>query len=60
MDDELVPYEIGPACQPSGEPFRNAIPRRHTEGRAVSWLREVIEGDRAAALAATPGLNQDR
>ena len=26
-DDAEVPFDIGPDCQPSGNPFRNLIPR---------------------------------
>jgi len=25
--DELVPFDVGPDCQPSGNPFRDLIPR---------------------------------
>jgi hypothetical protein len=41
-EDELVPYDPGPDCQPSGEPFRNLIPRnpaRAEEAVYAEWAR---------------------
>jgi hypothetical protein len=43
---ELIPFDMGPACQMSGEPFRNAIPRLppdHPARIAAVNIQELID-----------------
>jgi Family of unknown function (DUF6221) len=41
VSDDLIPYDVGPGCSPSGRPFRNLIPRHSND--LATWLRRCIE-----------------